>query len=193
MKNADQLQTGKKPAPGELAFVQGFVNTTDVDSGCDDFATPEGLAAWLERHGLARAPVAVTEAERQRAVAFREALRAWLLANNGDELANETLAILQETAGNVPLRVVYTESGTLELQPSSHDVAGALGKLQAVIFESMLQGTWHRLKACLSDTCQWAFYDASKNRSGTWCSMEVCGNRMKVRSHRHRKSAGRSG
>jgi predicted RNA-binding Zn ribbon-like protein len=57
----------------------------------------------------------------------------------------------------------------------------------------MLQGIWPRLKICLSDTCQWAFYDASKNRSGNWCSMEVCGNRMKVRSHRRRKSVDRTG
>ncbi|MGZ8667616.1 MAG: CGNR zinc finger domain-containing protein, partial [Solirubrobacterales bacterium] len=27
----------------------------------------------------------------------------------------------------------------------------------------------------------------SRNRSRTWCSMEVCGNRAKTRSYRHRR------
>ncbi len=40
---------------------------------------------------------------------------------------------------------------------------------------------------CSSDTCQWAFYDRSKNRSGRWCSMQVCGNRTKTRAYRARQ------
>src|SRR3712207_8580100 len=41
-----------------------------------------------------------------------------------------------------------------------------------------------RLKACPWDSCQWAFYDQSRNRSGVWCNMAVCGNRAKVAAHR---------
>jgi predicted RNA-binding Zn ribbon-like protein len=50
----------------------------------------------------------------------------------------------------------------------------------------MENDTWARLKACRSDTCRWAFYDHSKNRSGHWCSMEVCGARHKAREYRAR-------
>jgi predicted RNA-binding Zn ribbon-like protein len=35
----------------------------------------------------------------------------------------------------------------------------------------------------------WAFYDRSKNRSGHWCSMRVCGNRAKARQFRERRRA----
>ena len=45
----------------------------------------------------------------------------------------------------------------------------------------MRDGTFARLKACREHTCEWAFYDHSRNRSATWCSMEVCGNRAKAR------------
>ncbi|MGH2778535.1 MAG: CGNR zinc finger domain-containing protein, partial [Actinomycetota bacterium] len=31
-----------------------------------------------------------------------------------------------------------------------------------------------------------AFYDHSKNRSGKWCTMRVCGNRAKTRAYRER-------
>jgi predicted RNA-binding Zn ribbon-like protein len=50
----------------------------------------------------------------------------------------------------------------------------------------MADGTWHRLKACRQ--CAWAYYDYSKNRSATWCSMAICGNRTKTRAYRRRRS-----
>ena len=50
----------------------------------------------------------------------------------------------------------------------------------------MEAGTWLRLKACRNYTCRWAFYDHSKNRSGHWCTMSVCGNRQKSRGYRQR-------
>jgi predicted RNA-binding Zn ribbon-like protein len=54
----------------------------------------------------------------------------------------------------------------------------------------MENGEWQRLKACRKDTCLWAFYDHSKNRSRHWCSMEVCGGQEKARAYRQRKKAG---
>ncbi len=50
------------------------------------------------------------------------------------------------------------------------------------------EGTWRRLKACRNEGCRWAFYDGSKNRSGSWCTMDVCGSRAKMRAYRRRKS-----
>jgi hypothetical protein len=39
---------------------------------------------------------------------------------------------------------------------------------------------------CRSDTCQWTFYDNSKNGCGAWCSMRSCGSRAKARAYRER-------
>jgi predicted RNA-binding Zn ribbon-like protein len=50
----------------------------------------------------------------------------------------------------------------------------------------MADGSWSRLKACRSDTCQWAFIDNARNRSRQWCDMAVCGNREKARRFRSR-------
>jgi predicted RNA-binding Zn ribbon-like protein len=50
----------------------------------------------------------------------------------------------------------------------------------------MLDGTWRRLKVCPGDHCGWAFYDHSRNQTGRWCSMSVCGGRAKARAHYHR-------
>lgn len=187
MKNPEQLQIGKKRAPGDLIYIQGFINTADVESGRDTFSTTEGLLEWLQRHGLLEAGIELTDEDRVRVIEFREALRSLLGAHNGEPLDPSAVTTLEKVAAEVPMQLHYQADGGLELHASGSRSQAALGELQAVIYRSMLEGTWQRLKVCLSDTCQWAFYDASKNRSGTWCSMEVCGNRTKVRSHRERK------
>ncbi len=51
-----------------------------------------------------------------------------------------------------------------------------LDRLVAIAFAAMLDGSWGRLKACRN--CRWSFYDGSPNRSATWCSMQLCGNRV---------------
>jgi predicted RNA-binding Zn ribbon-like protein len=53
----------------------------------------------------------------------------------------------------------------------------------------MNEGIWSRLKICQNDDCAVAFYDLARNKSGKWCSMEVCGNRMKARNFRARQNA----
>ncbi len=63
---------------------------------------------------------------------------------------------------------------------------GALAQLMAAATTSRIKGSWPRLKMCPAEECRWAFYDTSRNRSKRWCSMEVCGNRNKVRAFRDR-------
>ena len=66
----------------------------------------------------------------------------------------------------------------------------ALGVIAgAAVLAAMLDGTWSRLKACRN--CCWSFYDYSPNRSATWCSMQLCGNRKKTRAYRSRRRIAR--
>lgn len=45
------------------------------------------------------------------------------------------------------------------------------------------------ISKCENQTCMLYFYDTSKNHSRRWCSMKLCGNRMKAAAHydRHRE------
>jgi predicted RNA-binding Zn ribbon-like protein len=63
-----------------------------------------------------------------------------------------------------------------------------MARLLAEVVRAEAEGRWGRLKACRNEGCRWAFYDASKNRSGSWCNMDVCGARHKMRAYRKRKS-----
>jgi predicted RNA-binding Zn ribbon-like protein len=84
--------------------------------------------------------------------------------------------------------VHFTGSGSAELAPAAAGFPAALAAILVPVAEGDRDGTWQRVKACRADDCQWAFYDRSRNRSGVWCNMAVCGNREKVRAYRRRGS-----
>ena len=175
------------PAPGRLRLVQDYVNTWEVDHARDDIATPARLVAWLAERDLCSGE-ADGAADHGRAIEVREALRRLLLANNaGARPEAADLGVLNDAAAAAGLRPRFTAEHGVRLEPDRAGVAGALGRLLAVVSAAMEAGTWHRLKACAESTCVWAFYDRSKNRSGHWCSMEVCGNRAKARQFRRKQ------
>jgi predicted RNA-binding Zn ribbon-like protein len=80
----------------------------------------------------------------------------------------------------------FDADGSAVLEPQAGGAAGALGRLLVIVQTAIAAGTWQRLKACREHSCEWAFYDHTKNRSGAWCTMDVCGNRAKARAYRER-------
>jgi len=165
------------------------VNTVDLGDGTDELAEPEQLRAWLAERELLDAGERLGAADLQRAAEVREALRALLHANAGEALDAEAVTTLNRAARNARLRVRLGGDGHADLEPDAAGVEQALARLLAIVYGAMAKGTWSRLKACRNDECQWAFYDHSKNHSGRWCRMESCGNAMKARAYRRRRSA----
>jgi predicted RNA-binding Zn ribbon-like protein len=174
-------------APHQLDLVIDFVNTLDVEEATDELATADGLRTWLAQRrvlepGLAAEP---SERERQEALSLREALRDVMLANNGDG-HGDGVAELERAARRGGLGVHFDAAGSIRLAPGAGGFAGALARLLVPVANAVGDGTWQRVKACRAPDCQWAFYDRSRNRSGVWCEMAVCGNRTKVRNYRER-------
>src|SRR4051794_5267408 len=177
-----------KAAPGDLNHIRRFVNTRDLERLTDEIAEPDTLRDWLAERGLIDDRADLTEADVRQARAVREALRKLLLANNGDPLDPAAVDALNAAAKGAELQLRVAPDGSAELAPVRGGIDAAIGRLLAIVHTAMADGTWSRLKACaLHDTCEWAFYDWSKNRSGTWCDMKVCGNRTKARAYRERK------
>jgi len=156
-----------KAAPEPLRQVQLFVNSADVQHGVD------WLPEWLAERGLG--------SELERARALREALRLLVLANNGRPLDEAAAAHVNAAAARVTLRL--EPAGGVRVVSEGD----AIDDIVATAFGAMIDGTWERLKACRN--CHWSFYDYSPNRSATWCSMQLCGNRKKTRAYRRRKAA----
>lgn len=182
--NPPNPQPGHRPpAPGQLALVQAFVNThfdLGLDWGEEVLRSPAALADWLAVRGLiaATAPVADRD-DLDRALALRRWLRE-VVQRPDDASALRGLTL---SADGVPATVQFTPAGPRFAPVANHGVRAGLGVLVAAAGAAMLDGTWRRLKLCPGEHCGWAFYDQSRNRSGRWCSMSVCGGRTKARAH----------
>lgn len=171
-----------------LQLLQDFVNTNDLEGGADELGTPQLLRDWLAERRLGYTSDAVGEEQRQRAIQVREGLRALGRVNNGEPLNDVELAALNRVAASLPV-IVRIQDGDWSLRPAADGVDGFLGGILATLAHAMADDSWSRLKACRNDTCRWLFIDQSRNRSGTWCSMAVCGSRMKSRAYRSRRRA----
>jgi predicted RNA-binding Zn ribbon-like protein len=178
-------------APGQLEHVRQFVNTLDIETGADELDSPAKLASWLAERDLPGRGVHVGERELRRAIELREALRAVLLANNGAPLDEQAIETLNRAVSDATLSVRFDTRGSPALAVKGSGPGAAVAPIVAVVYEAMVNGTWSRLKACRADDCHWAFYDRSRNRSGTWCDMADCGNRAKARAYRDRRARDR--
>lgn len=179
-------------APGGLELVREFVNSFDLETGVDELSSAKQLAAWLAERELVPPGTRLSGADLRRAVELREALRGLLLANNGVPLRAADVEIVDRATAGAELSVRLVGEGATELEPRGSGLDAAIGRVAAIVFEATVNGTWERLKACPADDCHWAFYDHSRNRSGTWCTMAVCGNRSKVRAYRQRATTDRA-
>lgn len=177
-----------RPAPGALVVVQALVNTLDRESGDDALASPTAAAAWLARAGLRER---LSREDWQGLLAAREALRTLLSVNAGVESGgSETAAATLRDAARVTADVA--PDGRVTLRGEGDGARRLVADALLAIHDAQVAGTWPRLKVCANPTCRWGFYDASRNRTGAWCSMAECGNRAKAQRFRSRRQASSS-
>ncbi len=129
-------------APGDLAVLQLFVNTLDIEQATDELSDPEALQAWLERAGLSSKPVnsrtetadrapdgrkqaarecdTPTVADLAEAIRLREALRTVLRshvthgpASARADAASDAAAMLREISGHLPTRLDVGDDGSI--------------------------------------------------------------------------------
>ncbi len=171
--------------PHGLQLVVDFVNTLDVEAGEDGISARAALAGWLSARQLLTGSARVREIER--ALQLREALRAVMLAHNGGSVDAAAAGVLESAARRGALSVGFNVDGSTRVQALSDGLSGALARLLIPVTLADADGSWQRVKACRAEDCHWSFYDHSRNRSGRWCDMAVCGNRTKVRAYRTKR------
>jgi predicted RNA-binding Zn ribbon-like protein len=170
-----------KKAPGSLRVVQEFLNTRNDEAGLEWLDTPAALRRWLAERGLGSPRVRRTDVERARQL--REALRDVVAARNPSP---RSVRLLERAADEAGFTLRFDGTGDATLAAASGGVSGALGSVLLAVAVAVADGTWARLKTC--QNCRWAFYDHSRNRSAKWCSMTLCGNRLKTRAYYHRRA-----
>lgn len=180
---------GRPAAPGDLGLLQAFLNThfdLVTEHGADLLATRAAAGRWLSAQGLASTGARITQADRDRLHGTREGLRQ--LIATGETTGHEPAApALNDPLTGASLELRFTALGPELVPVGASAVDRALGSLTAIVARAMIDGSWGRLKVCPGPHCGWVFYDHSRNGSGRWCSMNVCGGREKARAHYHRR------
>jgi len=173
-------------APGELELVRSFANTLDVEAETDRLGTATEARDWLIEQGV-ELPPGLRPGELRSLIGFREAIRE-AVAARGTETGAEAIAELNRIASAHAISV-RLGSGGAPFAARSTGVDGFIERVLGIVATAAIDGSWERLKACPNDRCRWLFYDHSRNRSRTWCSMGVCGARSKMRTYRSRHRA----
>lgn len=185
-----ELQPGDRAAaPGALALVQAFVNTSwDLERGnVEIFTSPPALARWLCDHQLLEPGTRLGRHDLRRALEVRGGLRAMLFFNNGAEEDRDAVERLNLALGARGLSVQLDPSRRPEFKAERRDLDAALASLATIVAIAQLDGEWSHLKACRGEQCGWTFYDHSRNQAGRWCAMSICGSRAKARDYRRRR------
>ena len=153
------------------AFLLDLLNTTPVVDGVPTDALPDlaTSADWLAAHG-----VPVRTQEWAALVEARAALQAVV---RGDA----SPVVLQPFVTDVVMTPTVGDDG-VTWQPR-----GVQGAARAVLaWDGLRVHSPGRLRPCANTDCHLFLIDRSKPNTARWCSMAICGNRMKARRHYHR-------
>jgi predicted RNA-binding Zn ribbon-like protein len=167
----------------DVELVRSFANTVDADDGTDRLASIDEFRSWLRENNLDGVHQDIHDDDLALARDLRGALRAEMSSHHDDVSHPAARTTLDRLAAGLPVHIVPS---TGALEPMARGSRGALTRVLASTHSLVRAGVWNRLKVCPNDDCAWAFYDESRNRSRRWCSMNVCGNRHKVRAYRDR-------
>lgn len=169
--------------------VQGLVNTYSLDGDDELLSDPESARRWLVAVELGAPGIEVSTADLELLIELRELMRGMLAANHDRDSPTADGEQLARFAASHPVSLVPDGAGGLQVDTSpAASVDGLISRMLGIIQRSQLTAEWERLKICASDECGWAFFDTSRNRGGTWCSMDVCGNKIKNRTYRQRRA-----
>jgi predicted RNA-binding Zn ribbon-like protein len=162
--------------PGE-AFLLAVLNSTPIIDGvpADDLADPAAARSWLAGVGGTG-----TVAELRHVRQAREALQAVV---RGDE-PPARLAPLLAGVSSLPALTDGQITWTLSVSPDR-----ALAVRAILAWDTLAKNSPGRLRPCANDECRLFLIDHSKAGTARWCSMAVCGNRMKARRHYQRAQA----
>jgi|GEM_PF-604848 len=174
----------------EYGVPQGFIAAIRRGAPIfDELDSAEAADEWMRERGFLVGSERLDGAALASLKELREVLREFAAANNGHALSPGAVAAFNALAVGNPLVVATSGEMDARLEPAPGGKSPAVARILATVFEAIRDGSWGRLKRCPGPGCPFTFYDASRNRTGTWCSMSVCGNRTKVRNYQKRRRA----
>jgi predicted RNA-binding Zn ribbon-like protein len=152
------------------------------------------LGQWLVLAGLLPAELAgrpATAAQLRDAQALREVLNRLVRGTiAGAPLNTRDIGQLNDFAVKPDLapQLQVGPNGVREgVRSSGHPVAGALATIARDAIALLASPRAQRIKECAHPDCSLLFLDDSQAGNRRWCSMERCGNLVKISGYRNRK------
>ncbi len=158
-------------------FLLALLNSTPVIDGvpADDLADPVQARAWLASSGGLG-----TEGELRQVLQVRYALQAVV---RGQQPPGALAPALRGVT-SVPAIEDGRLTWTLDVAPDRELAVRAI-----LAWDTLAGQSPGRLRPCANEECRLFLIDRSKANAARWCSMAVCGNRMKARRHYQRSRA----
>lgn len=157
--------------PSDESFLLALLNTTPVMDGVptDELGDRAHAFDWLASAGGQG-----TDAEWRLVLTVRAALQAVVRA----ELSADALADVLVGAALTPAITAGQITWALSVAPDR-----ALAVRAVLAWDALEKTSAGRLRPCANDDCRLFLIDRSKAATARWCSMAICGNRMKARRH----------
>jgi predicted RNA-binding Zn ribbon-like protein len=174
--------------PGSLCLAFVYTGGEAERSVFEALHAPADLARWLASSRIGAAVQEVSVEDLAEAKRLREAI--WHCAArlaHGQRPRREDLAQLNEVACRPPLvpRIDESWDGGRSWAPPVL-VGQALSTIARDAIELFGGPLAARLRECENPDCALIFLDSSRPGRRRWCSMERCGNRLKLRAFRRR-------
>ncbi|WP_328457531.1 MULTISPECIES: CGNR zinc finger domain-containing protein [unclassified Amycolatopsis] len=154
-----------------------LLNSTPVRNGApeDDLADEALGRSWLAAHGQ--------PASEEELRALREARAVLQRIVRGEAPAATAAPFIEDLS----YRAHFADD---EIQWELDPAPGHSAASRAVLaWADLTKAGGNRLRPCANPECRLFLIDHSKPNSARWCSMAVCGNRMKARRHYQRSRA----
>jgi predicted RNA-binding Zn ribbon-like protein len=174
-----------------------FINTDIVVDGnpVDLLESGEDYMAWLEAAGIELRSDNSARNTAKQGLQLAKELRSKLRSAFEKIADKETIpqAVLSAVNGYLPAKGRVAElrrrDSKIELRCYWRvtDAEDYVAPIAWAFAEFLAEADLSRVRKCKNPDCVLFFYDTSKSGTRTWCSLDICGNKMRMAASRERR------
>ncbi|CUI30072.1 Conserved protein containing a Zn-ribbon-like motif%2C possibly RNA-binding [Achromobacter sp. 2789STDY5608621] len=157
----------------------------------DCFADDEAVLAWLKLAGALPEDVgAAPKGLRALALRLRDNARSLVHAAKHEGASDASVVNQVLLAGRASKELRWDDASAsfkVVRQRRHDDAASFLEPIAQAVVRLLTDTQLELVRQCEAHDCTLMFHDKTKSHRRRWCSMAVCGNRMKVAAFRSRK------